>query len=1516
MATIRWWKLALWASIVAPGCGLLLTAQQPELSPAAKRISARPTKRSEHFLAQRGFNRIRGSKLSPAEMMQKARAQSAALKAGPNDSGTTSLSAPWTSIGPSAVETTSYGPITGHVTSVAVDPSDSSGNTVYVGSTGGGVWKSTNAAGPATSVAFTPLTDTLPVSSNCSASQSPQYASLSIGALTVQPGGTGVILAGTGDPTDSLDSYYGTGLLRSTDKGNTWCLITQSMDALYGSSTRGFSFLGLGFAGFAWSTANPQLVVAAVGQSIEGVATSINVSSFAGLYYSTDAGATWLLATIEDSSAQIVQSSQTTSNGDPGNSATSVAWNPIRQRFYAAVRYHGYYESSDGITWTRLANQPGVNLFPAQCPTDTNTVGSSACPIFRGTITAQPVTGDLFALTLDNTNSDQGLWQDICSPNTNGCASATVTFSNQIADTAIDTGGGTNIPQGDYDLSLAAVPSQQDTLLFVGTKDIFRCSLANSCAWRNTTNVDNCAAAQVAPSQHAFAANFGSTGLMYFGNDGGLWRTIDAVNQQQPTCSTDDAAHFQNLNAGIGSLAEVASFSQHPQNQNVLMAAMGAFGTAAPQVGSSAWAQILDGEGDFNAIDPANPQNWYATSASPVDINLCTQGTACNKSGFGLPVIGNAQVGDDGYGLIGTAPWILDPQNTANMIIGTCRVWRGPAASGAWSASNAISPMLDTVQNSFCDGNAQLRSLAASGSPTDAPGTAEKIYAGMAGSLDGGATVAGHVYSASVSSTSSVPPTWSDLSSSPVLNSPTTAFNADGFDISSIYVDPHDSTGNTLYVAMQGFITGTSTGFLVYRSTDGGAQWIQIAANLPDAPMNSILVDPNDANTVYVALDTGVYVTRNINLCTDSSQRCWSVYGTGLPAAPVTQLQAINYGSASLLRASTYGRGLWQIPLVTAGITPTSATLSPSTLTFANQAVNTVSNSQSVTVTNTGTITLTMSSIAVSQNFTQQNDCTQPLAPGGTCSIQVSFAPSTAGALQGSLTVFANVPTGQVTASLSGTGLPAGNVVLLPTSLAFGSSLIGTPTAAQNLTISNTGGVSVNLQTPTTTGDFPITANTCGASLAPNSGCTVSIIFNPTAAGGRAGVFTISDDAGTQTAQLSGNGQAPATAVLSGTSLNFSQPQTVGTKSSPQQITLTNNGDISLTDITIAVTGDFPAQNNCGSFLIGHASCAISVTFVPTIVGPESGTLTVTTQFGSQNVALSGTGLAPPGISALPSTLNFGSQAVNANSSPQRVVLTNSGGSALNGLTFSITGEYAIAGTNCPSGQTLNAQSNCYIDLTFTPSQAGQRSGSLTVGAANLSAPLDVALTGSGEDFQILVTGSPSAVIVSGQTTTFAVQVIPVNGSAGTLTMGCTGVPQNATCTLNPATLPVASGITGYATVTVSTGVAKSNSSTSAPVGGWQRTGIALAALLPCALLGIRKRRGKIRAFLIILLAVSLGLALQVPIACGTHATGGATTTTPPPPTGPTTPSGVYTLNISASIPGLQRTVPVTVTVQ
>ena len=231
------------------------------------------------------------------------------------------------------------------------------------------------------------------------------------------------------------------------------------------TASSNFYFFGLAFAGFAWSTQTPNLVVAAVSESAEAANVAANLAETAGdkqlsvmgLYYSTDAGQTWYLATITDGPGQIIQTTQVPIGGG-GNAATAVVWNPVRKRFYAAVRFHGYYESLDGVTWTRLANQPGVGLTTTECPANPYGTGSVACPIFRGALAVQPATGDLFALTVDINLLDQGLWQDLCAATSGACASSTVTFAQQLSTAALDNGAGA-IPSGDYNLALAAVPA-------------------------------------------------------------------------------------------------------------------------------------------------------------------------------------------------------------------------------------------------------------------------------------------------------------------------------------------------------------------------------------------------------------------------------------------------------------------------------------------------------------------------------------------------------------------------------------------------------------------------------------------------------------------------------------------------------------------------------------------------------------------------------------------------------------------------------------------------------------------------------------------------------------------------------------------------------------------------------------------------------------------------------------------------------------------------------------------------
>ena len=302
--------------------------------------------------------------------------------------------------------------------------------------------------------------------------------------------------------------------------------------------------------------------------------------------------------------------------------------------------------------------------------------------------------------------------------------------------------------QADYNLSLAAVPTgpsgpTQDTLLYVGTIDLYRCSLSAGCVLRNTTNALNgCAtSARVAPAQHAIATlATPSQPLLYLGNDGGLWRSTDGVNEQAATCSADDATHFQNLNGGLGSLAEVISFAQHPTDSAMLLVGLGANGTAATSTAFSsttAWPQLSGGEGGTVAIDQSNPLLWYVSTAAGVSIRQCPDGGACTSADFtGSPTIGSAQVaGDDS---IIHAPWLLDPALASNVLIGTCRVWRGPAADGAlWSSSNAISNCLvgrrarpASAPILFCALSQQAVLLTAD---TTQNGGSQVLYAGMAG---------------------------------------------------------------------------------------------------------------------------------------------------------------------------------------------------------------------------------------------------------------------------------------------------------------------------------------------------------------------------------------------------------------------------------------------------------------------------------------------------------------------------------------------------------------------------------------------------------------------------------------------------------------------------------------------------------------------------------------------------------------------------------------------------------------
>jgi len=1534
-----WLVLAAWVVIAAGLQNAPLSARAQQLPAAAQRAKVPPrVAAAERFLAARGWKR------GGPQLHGTRRAFAAAqpmVSAG---------SATWQPLGPQAVQSQSYNLVTGRVSALALDPSDATGYTLYVGTTGGGVWKSQN-AGASTGVSFTPLTDDL------SALSSVQDASISIGALTVQPGGSGVILAGTGDPNDALDSYYGAGILRSTDGGTTWSLISGTP----ATASPVYSFIGEGFAGFAWSTVNPDLVVAAVSQSREG--SLVNAvwygASFKGLYYSQDAGATWTLATITDGANGAVQGPAygSGSGGWDGNAATSVVWNPVRKLFIAAVRYHGYYQSSDGITFTRMASQPGAELLESAelCSSYTGSLGSTGCPIFRGALAVNPTTGDTFAWTVADFNGvyndDLGIWQDVCSASAGSCASSTISFSQQWNTAALENAPpfDTSITDGDYTLALAAIPSGQETMLLAGADDLWKtmCPYNQGCVWRNTTNAETCMSAQVGPYQHALewnAANLSNTLTnppeILVGNDSGLWRSTDAIGETGAVCSSSDASHFQNLNAGLGSLAEVESISQAGSTPYTMMAGLGVNGIAGV-AGSTAvtadWPEILSGEGGPVAIDPGNASNWYANNEAGVSIYLGTPPSGGTPGEFnavlnystdpGSLTETTADVVRDGLSMAEEPPYapaffLVDPLDPTQLLIATCRVWRGPANGENWSAANAISPILDGITgDNDCSANALIHSMAAMALPVSSalPQGGEVVYAGMYGEANGGATLAGHVLSATYNKATELWTGWNDLTSGAVAND-SHGLNAFNYDISSIFIDPHDPTGQTAYVTVQGVPTPQQNVQVVYRTTNGGLSWTDMASNLPAAPANSLVVDPQDANTVYVATDMGVYATRQIAACNVEIPGCWAPFGSGLPQAPAVALSAQPASSsAHELIAATYGRGIWMNPLLTAsgtGTGPATGTLSATTLTFGSTGAGELSAPQYVTLTNSGGVNLTSIAISVSGAFQQSNNCGVSLAPNSSCAINVQFYPQVAGAQSGTLTVSDLLNT--QTVALSGTAVAAPAMTVSPSSLSFAAQQVSKASLPQTLTVTNSGGsplANVGFQiSGLNAANFAWSASTCGSTLSNVSGensCSVQIVFTPASAGGsEAEVVVSSTTSGVAaaTVPLSGTGVAAGGVNVNPALLSF-PVVSPGQSSLSQLETLTNNGSATASSLLFTLTPPFSqvaSANSCGTSLAAGASCTVAVIFSPTLNGPYAGALTIAS--GAQTIAsvpLNGTGGVPGSVLFQPGLLTFAQTGAGLASSAKTVTITNPDSvNSLNSFALTATTGFKLVNNTCSS--TLAAGASCTVGVEFAPASAGVQSGSLTATSSALPSGSFISLTGRGFDFAMMPSGSSTQTITDGQTANYTLSIAPLGGSQGVFTFQCSGLPPNSACTFNPASIGIAANGSSNVTVEIATGLTIPSASLSRPV-AWPVLPLACGlALLPFAL---RRRR---RA----LLLAALLAALIGGISSCTESGGSLGLTTPPPPTSTgITPAASYSIPVTATSNGVQHQVLLTLIV-
>jgi len=304
------------------------------------------------------------------------------------------------------------------------------------------------------------------------------------------------------------------------------------------------------------------------------------------------------------------------------------------------------------------------------------------------------------------------------------------------------------------------------------------------------------------------------------------------------------------------------------------------------------------------------------------------------------------------------------------------------------------------------------------------------------------------------------------------------------------------------------------------------------------------------------------------------------------------------------------------------------ARVSPSSLTFQPQLINTTSGGELVFLSNSGTgpLTFSGSGIAVSGDFAQTNDCGTAVAPATSCAITVTFTPTGTGTRTGSLTVTSKAVPKIV--SLIGTGASAAPTVTAASeSLVFPAQLLHLRSAAQTVTLTNSGTNAVSLESTSVSGDFARTG-VCPASLGAGKSCTLNVTFTPRAAGTRTGKLTFTLSSGPVTVALIGTGVSTATGWLtvSPPSLAFNGYAVGDNPTQTVDVTNTNGVPAGIRAISVTEPTMFTQTKSCGTTLAAYASCTVAVTFTPTLAGTFTGTLMVTESAGTAHqIPLSGT---------------------------------------------------------------------------------------------------------------------------------------------------------------------------------------------------------------------------------------------------------------------------------------------------
>jgi hypothetical protein len=760
------------------------------LSPARNpRMPGNHAAQQEYFYRQRltaagtVSGAARYAALQRANALPKAQSLPAAIGGkGPANIGKNTLQSPtgnWLQLGPAPEDSGTVNPnqdyhagrVSGRATAIVIGPHT---GVIYLGTADGGVWKSTNDG-----ASWAPLTDNQP--------------SLAVGSLALDPADTNdnTLYVGTGEtnydilpaPVFNGDSYFGVGVLKTTNGGTSWTL------------------LGSGLPGFnTYSAASVGIGVMAVSGSTVWAGTT------SGLYESTNGGTTWTQVTV--------------AAGSPNARVTDIVLDGLNvyvvlSEATSGFSYTGIYKSLTG----------GAPFAPIMSGLPAGTTWSRAQVALAASSNSTSRT--LYLAVADASGNLLGIYKTTDS-------GLTWTATGAQPGNYFNGGGG---PQGNYDTTIAVDPANAN-LVYAGGVNVVA-STDGGASWALIGDV-YCSGAfpcvsPLHPDQHAIAFRLtGTPRQVYLANDGGLWKS---TNGNQGTATT-----WIDLN---GNLATTQFYAGDTANNYLLtpVVAAGAQDNGTSRSTSSTlgtWGAILGGDGGFVAIDKTAPTTIYAEYPEGT-----VQKTTNANAGTGIawtdlsPAIGACA----GSALF-IAPFTIDLNDHNHLVFGGdttfCETKNGGATWGVSNASLGFSGFVQSVaiapSNSAAlyagtdggfvyktaNGNTGTAATWAdcdSGALPSAPTTSLAVDRANANTLYAtfGNFGVGHVFKTTDCTT------WTNITG-----------NLPDVPVTSLVT--YASSPNPVLVA------GTDVG--VFISTDNGTSWSALQAGLPNVGIQQLFTDP------------------------------------------------------------------------------------------------------------------------------------------------------------------------------------------------------------------------------------------------------------------------------------------------------------------------------------------------------------------------------------------------------------------------------------------------------------------------------------------------------------------------------------------------------------------------------------------------------------------------------------------------------------------------------------------------